>query len=149
MNASRAMLLTAIMFVAPYSIAMDTPADAPKQNTIEVTPPANTNAPIESTEKKTEEKAGMLAKAAIPFVFVATQATKAADFAASWSVNPIMNKITDISFLNGFKAHVPTAGRVMVATAALYAAVKVYQAYQAQDVDSNDDSIFGDEDDNN
>ena len=133
MNVSRA-LLTAMLFVAPYSmvIAEDGQKETPATETAKV------------------EKAGILATAALPFVYVANKATNATDFVAGWTVNPILNKITSISFLNRFQSHVPTVGRVMVTTAALYAAYKAYEAYNTEDVDADDnDAIFFEESETN
>lgn len=133
MNVSRA-LLTAILFVAPYSMVV-----------------AEETAAVQTETTKTAkvEKAGIFATTAIPFIYVANKATNATDFVASWTVNPVLNKITSFSCLNRFQSHVPTVGRVMVTTAALYAAYKAYEAYNAEEVDANDDEeIFFDAENN-
>jgi hypothetical protein len=130
MNISRVALLS-VLFTAPFAIASEAP----------VTPVATTGFISQATNLVTA-----------PFVFAKDYTLSATDFIAGWTVNPFLNKIANISCLQGgkFAANTNNIGRAMVLTAAAYAAYQAYNAYNAQDVDADED-IFGDEEyaDNN
>ncbi len=88
-----------------------------------------------------------LAKA--PFAFAAKYTVDATDLIVNWAVNPLfLNQLTKISYLQGgnFQAYVNNnyIGRTMVLVAAAYAAYQLQQAYNAQDVNADED-IFGDD----
>lgn len=88
-----------------------------------------------------------LAKA--PFVFAADYTIDVTDLVVNWAVNPLfLNQLTKISYLQGgkFQDYVNNnyLGRTMVLVAAAYAAYQLQQAYNAQDVNADED-IFGDD----
>jgi hypothetical protein len=127
MNISRVALLS-VLFTAPFAIASEAPVATP----------------------------GFISQvtnlAIAPFVFAKDYTLSATDFIAGWTVNPFLNKIANISYLQGgsFAANTNNIGRVMVLAAAAVAAFKAYEAYNTQDVDADED-IFCDEEyaDNN
>src|SRR3990172_6704108 len=135
MNVSRA-LLTAMLFVAPYSmvIAEDGQKETPATETAKV------------------EKAGILATAALPFVFVIAQAKNVAGWTADKSFNIPLKYIASFDCLKDgrFAKHVNNnnIGRALVVLAAAGIAYKTYDMYyaNADDVDADDnDAIFFEE----
>jgi hypothetical protein len=122
----RNMLLAGILFVAPYSmvIAEDT------------TPPA---------EAAKVERTWIAAAFALPLTCVNTVADWTVNPVANWTTIPVLNQLTRISYLQGgrFQENIPTIGRLMVTVAAVYAAIKAHEAYNADAGDDLDeDTIF-------
>lgn len=126
MNISRVALLS-VLFTAPFAMASEAP----------VTPGFFSQVTNVATA---------------PFVFAKDYTLSTTDFIANWTVNPFLNKIANISCLQGgtFAANTNNIGRAIVLAAAFVAAYKAYEACNAQDVDADED-IFGDEEyaDNN
>jgi hypothetical protein len=164
MKSSRVMLLAAIMSTASVFASESATDNAAtnqtstqievKQNSVDtnngVTTTNNSSETLTITENKKEET-----KTETPAQQSWTAAKLAAVSAAfgsaanlvSTPAEKLLQQLTRISYLKGgkFEANIPTMAKVVTAAALVAAAVKVYQMVNdADDVDANDDEIFGD-----
>lgn len=126
MNMSRIALLSAV-FCATSMFASETPVTA-----------AATESGIIS------QVTGIVTA---PFVYALNTADNTASWIADASyLNTIIGRITGVSFLKDSRVNNPALiGKSLVTVAALYAAYKMYQKFNDQNVDNDDDMIFVDE----
>lgn len=160
------MLLAAILFSVPASLVSAENANAPKVSTTNavittatkietenvIVDPKNhaeTHVNTTTTEVKTETKGDVQVekpswtKEKIAVVTGAIGSTS--DFLsrpAAWG----LKQFTRVSFLKGgkFESSIPTMAKIITAAAIVALAVKLYEIANADDVDANDDEIFGD-----
>jgi hypothetical protein len=118
--------------------------NTPATNVAAGTPAANTeNA---GTPAKEEAKAPEQSWSKAKLAAVSAAFGSAANF-VSTPAEKLLQQLTRISYLKGgkFEANIPTMAKLITAAALVTAAVKVYQMVNdADDVDANDDEIFGD-----
>jgi hypothetical protein len=168
MKSSRAMLLAAILFSAPVSVVLAENTDnAPKVSTtndvittatkietekVIVDPKNHAETHISTTteEVKTEKKGAVQVEqpswAAAKLAMVTGAIGSATNFVskpAAWG----LNQFTRISYLKDgrFQASIPTMAKVITAAAIVGLIVKLHELANADDVDANDDEIFGDD----
>jgi len=141
----RNMLLAGFLFVVPCSMFGEETTGTSSTN---ANPPTEVKQPV-NPPVDVKEKAGFGAILLAPFVFLKDTGLGTIDFTASWTINPLLNKITDISCLSGLKAHVNTTGRIVVTAAFAAALYKAYQAWlEAQNDDADQEPLFYEENNN-
>ena len=177
MKISRIALLSAVLFVAPYSFTSEAPQTTDTTITISTTPsqqPTTTDTlkedaaileqkakdALAAAEAKAQQKGAQLKDdasslitklsgfVAVPFVAVSGLAGKIAN---KTLLTTAISKITNSKYLQNTRINNPELiGKMIVFTVAGVAAYKLYTMYTADSEDNDDELIFASEyDDNN
>ena len=148
MKSSRAMLLAAMLFVAPVFAdeagqVQDTNTEVLNQSAPLVNPTEDkkeVNPTEDKKEVKTETPSWFSAKLGL----ITTAAAAVANWPVENLTTPVLSRVPYLKNNETFKRNIPTMGRVILASALIAAAVKAYDAYNNAQDDSNDDEdIFG------